>query len=237
MHFGRLRSTVACNHVESSDHCVDFMCNREDVDLWGPVRGLNDRLRSTAEAPHGNIVVELVDAHVLLAEGILQDIEHTDPGFTEAHPEVTDLGPEQDIQVTCFDHYGAQPREVGAMLLTGLRLRCHHRLLKAKVEGADYDLDLLRLRGAARGGVHIRRLRSAGGGRRSFLPTSEPILFVEPIELDAGVRLPVPGDAPLSIHCVGTKLRSVGLDVGFRICLEDRAFLNINGWMDESMTG
>jgi hypothetical protein len=44
------------------------------------------------------------------------------------------------------------------------------------------------------------RLRSAGDGRRSFLPTSEPILFVELVELEAGIRLPVPGDAPLSIH-------------------------------------
>ena len=81
------------------------------------------------------------------------------------------------------------------------------------------------------------RLRSAGGGRRSFLPTSDPILFVELIELEAGVRLPVPCDAPLSIHCVGAKLRSVCLDVGLRISPEDRAFLNTNGWMDESMTG
>lgn len=118
-----------------------------------PLQCRNDRLRSTAEVPYGKIVLELYEAQIHFVEGLVPDVSYHDRGFAEAQARATDLGSEQDIQVTFFNKLGAQASEVGAVLLGGLP--CQHALHYAEVEGAHRVLQVLRL-----GKIAVCRLRS-----------------------------------------------------------------------------
>ena len=71
---------------------------------------------SAAEAPEGNIVPIPLYLDVSLPEGRFEDVAEFDPAMADAFTRVTDLAPEEDIQVTLFNHLGAQPPEVGAMI-------------------------------------------------------------------------------------------------------------------------
>ena len=115
----------------------------------------NGRLRSTAEAPRGDIVVELRGAHDVLAEGSVHLVQ-IDVRFLDASLDATDLGSEEDAQVTLVDDLGAHPTEVGAMLHPSLP-SCEHVLRDAIVEGAEpeeefegADLTFRKLKSAAR---------------------------------------------------------------------------------------
>ena len=134
--------------------------------MWArgvPRVGHVDRLRSIAEAPHDDMVGELTDAEAM-DDFPIKYILNIDPRSCEAQLEDTYLASEEDVQFSLLHQLGASPRKVIAMVSCFGRL--HQRLVEAKVEGADLEVEqasLRRLRSAARTGVRVCRLSSARG--------------------------------------------------------------------------
>ena len=70
----------ASDDVESSNRSVNLSFHRDSVDIAGPVQGHEVSRFSTAEAPHGNIVVELDELGDCRAERALQQVANIDTG-------------------------------------------------------------------------------------------------------------------------------------------------------------